>query len=101
MHATHPDQHIHTKAHSAGSGHSPVDHAYFERVSVALSTVGAVPDRRSRQREDRAREAPHEAPPAARSAHLAVQAADHPPDGELLVLGRTFFKSDDRMHAQA
>ncbi len=101
VHATHPDQHIHTKAHSGGSGHSPVDHEYFERVSVALSTVGAVlivgPGNAKTELVKHITK--HHPQLVARIS--AVQPADHPPDAELLMLGRGFFKADDRMHAQA
>ncbi len=101
VHATHPDQHLHTKAHSAGSGHSPVDHPYFERVSAALASAGAllIVGPGNGKTELVKHITKHHSQMAAKIS--AVQPADHPPDGELLVLGRAFFKTDDRMHAQA
>jgi stalled ribosome rescue protein Dom34 len=98
--ATHPDQHIHTKAHSGGSGHSAVDHAFFERVAAALASVGAVlivgP---GNAKTELAKHIKQKHPPLA-ARISAVEPADHPPDGELLKLGRTFYRADDRMRSQ-
>jgi stalled ribosome rescue protein Dom34 len=100
IHATDPHQHLHTKTHSAGSGHSPVDHDFFERVCAALSTAGAVlvvgpGNAKTELMKHIAQHHPLLTPKVS-----AVQTVDHPSDGELLALGRAFFKGDDRMHAQ-
>ena len=99
--ATHPGQHLHTKTHSGGSGNSPVDHEFFDRVSAALGTAGAVlvvgpGSAKAEFMKDLTKRHPQLATRVS-----AVQTVDHPPDGELLALGRTFFKGDDRMHPQA
>jgi hypothetical protein len=99
--ASSPTQHLHTKTHSAGSGHSPVDHDFFERVSAALNAAGAVlvvgpGNAKTELMKHVAQHHPLIYPKVS-----AVQTVDHPSKGELLALGRAFFKSDDRMHGQS
>ena len=98
--SNHPEQHLHTKENSAGSGHAPVDHDYFQRVTETLATAGAIlivgPGNGKTELMKHITQ--HHSPLAGRIS--AVQTVDHPQDGPLLALGRNFFKLDDRMHAQ-
>jgi stalled ribosome rescue protein Dom34 len=96
----HPHQHLHHKANSIGSGHAPVEHAFLERVSQALSSAGAIliTGPAGAKHELAAHIARGYPDLAARIS--AVEALDHPTDGQLLALARKFFRADDRMHPQ-
>jgi stalled ribosome rescue protein Dom34 len=99
--STHPDQHIHHKANSGDSGHAPVDKEFLKRVIQAIAQAGAIlitgPANAKTELVSYIK---------ATQPHLAerisgVEALDHPSDGALLALARTFFKADDRMHSQS
>jgi len=100
VHSTHPDQHIHHKANSGDSGHVPVDLEYLRRVTLEALKAGALlitgP---SGAKTELARYIQH-SEPALAAKISAVEASDHPTDGELLAMGRKFFRADDRMHSQ-
>ena len=94
------EHHLHHKANTGDSGHLPVDRAFLGRVAEALARSGAIlitgPGSAKTELHSYIRE---------RLPHLvgrirAVEALDHPTDGQLLKHGRTFFRADDRMHAQ-
>ncbi len=95
-----PHQHIHHKANASDSGHAPVDTSFLKKVAHALQHVGVVlitgPAGAKKelaayiQRED----------PTLAKRIAAVQTLDHPSDGELVKLARTFFAVDDRMRSQ-
>jgi hypothetical protein len=99
--STHPDQHIHHKANSGDSGHAPVDKEFLKRVAQAIAQAGAIliTGPASAKTELVAyikRTQPHLAERIS-----GVEALDHSSDGALLALARTFFKADDRIHAQS
>ena len=98
--STHPTQHLHHKANSGDSGHVPVDHDYLKRVTQEIAKAGAIlivgPGNAKTELMTYLGQNN-----AALSAKVsAVEAVDHPTDGELLAHARKFFKADDRMHSQ-
>jgi stalled ribosome rescue protein Dom34 len=99
--SSHPHQHIHHKANSGDSGHAAVDKAFLEQVSHALQQAGVVlitgP---AGAKKELASYIEHEQPSLAKRI-AAVHTLDHPTDGELVKLARTFFVADDRMRSQS
>ncbi len=98
--STHPQQHLHHKANSGDSGHTPIDKEFLRHVSQAVATAGAIlitgP---AGAKKELASFIEAEHPDIAKRIS-GVQTVDHPTDGALIALGRAFFKGDDRMHAQ-
>jgi stalled ribosome rescue protein Dom34 len=99
--SSHPDQHIHHKANSGDSGHAPVDQEFFKRVALAISQASAIliagpANAKTELVAYLKRTQPHLAERIS-----GVEALDHPSDGALLALARSFFKADDRMHPQS
>lgn len=98
--SSHPDQHIHHKANSGDSGHAPVDNEFFERVAQAISQAAAilVTGPANAKTELVAYIRKHQ--PHLGERISGVETLDHPSDGALVALARSFFKADDRMHPQ-
>jgi stalled ribosome rescue protein Dom34 len=99
--STHPDQHIHHKANAGDSGHAPVDQEFFKRVAQAISQAGAIlitgpANAKTELVSYLKRVQPHLAERIS-----GVETLDHPSDGALVALARSFFKADDRMHPQS
>ena len=99
IHSTHPHEHLHHKANEIGSGHARVDKAFLERVAAALSQVESIliTGPASAKQELASYLAANQPAVAARIA--AVEPLDHPSDGQLMALGRRFFKAEDRMQS--
>jgi stalled ribosome rescue protein Dom34 len=99
--STDPHLHLHHKANTVGSGHASVDRAFLERVAQALAHSGAIliTGPANAKNELAAHLGQHHPELAKRVS--GVEPLDHPTDGQLLSLGRRFFKADDRMHWQA
>jgi len=98
--SSHPHQHIHHKANAGDSGHAPVDNEFFKRVAQAIAQAGAIlitgPANAKTELVSYIKK--HEQHLAERIS--GVETLDHPTDGALVALARTFFKADDRMHSQ-
>jgi hypothetical protein len=98
--SSNPHVHIHHKSNTIGSGHASVDRAFLERVAQAIVNSGAIlitgP---GSAKNELAAHLDHNHPSVA-SRVSGVESLDHPTDGELVALGRRFFKADDRMHWQ-
>jgi stalled ribosome rescue protein Dom34 len=98
--SSHPHQHIHHKANSGDSGHVAVDTPFLQHVAHALQQAGMVlitgP---AGAKKELASYIEREDPNLAKRV-AAVQTLDHPSDGELVKLARTFFEADDRMRSQ-
>lgn len=97
---SHEHQNLHHKANSGDSGHAPVDKEYLHRVVAEIGTAGAIllvgPGSAKKELHtyiQRFR-------PDVASRIRAVQALDHPSDGQLLAQGRKYFAADDLMHPQ-
>jgi stalled ribosome rescue protein Dom34 len=99
VHATDRHAHLHHKANEVGSGHAPIDRHFLKSVADSIVDARSIlivgPGNARKELADYiASEAP-----ALSSRIAAVQAADHPSDGELVALARKFFKANDRMRA--
>jgi stalled ribosome rescue protein Dom34 len=99
--SAHPDQHIHHKANSGDSGHAPVDKEFLERVTAALTHAGAILITGPANAKNELAHYIKQAQPNLAQRISGVETLDHPSDGELIALARTFFKADDRMHPQS
>ena len=93
--------HLQHKAHIAGSGHQGVDKEFFKRVIEALSHTGAIliTGPASARLELKNYIAEHR--PDLDKRISGVEALDHPSDGELVALGRKFFKAEDGLRSPA
>jgi stalled ribosome rescue protein Dom34 len=98
--STHPDQHIHHKANSGDSGHVGVDKEFLKRVTAALTHTGAILITGPANAKTELAEYIRHTQPNLGQRISGVEALDHPSDGELVALARSFFKADDRMHPQ-
>ena len=100
VHSSHRHQHIHHKANARDSGHAAVDTPFLQQVARALQHAGIVlitgP---AGAKKELASYIEREDPNLAKRI-AAVQTLDHPTDGELVKLARTFFAADDRMRSQ-
>jgi stalled ribosome rescue protein Dom34 len=98
--STHPHQHLHHRANSSDSGHAAPDTPFYWHVADALQPAGAIlitgP---ASAKTELASYIQHNRPELARRIS-GIETVDHPTDGQLLALARSFFKKDDRMHAQ-
>jgi stalled ribosome rescue protein Dom34 len=96
----HPDQHIHHKANSGDSGHAPVDNEFLKRVAQAIAQAGAILITGPANAKTELTDYIKRVQPTLAERISGVQTLDHPSDGVLLALARSFFKADDRMHPQ-
>jgi stalled ribosome rescue protein Dom34 len=99
--STHPDQHIHHKANAGDSGHAPVDQEFLKRVAQALSHAGAILITGPANAKTELVSYIKRVQPQLAKRISGVETLDHPTDGALVALARTFFKADDRMHPQS
>jgi stalled ribosome rescue protein Dom34 len=99
--SSHPDQHIHHKANSGDSGHAPVDQEFFKRVAEAIAQAGAILITGPANAKTELVSYIQKVQPHLAARISGVETLDHPTDGALLALARSFFKADDRMHPQA
>ena len=95
--STHPHQHLHHKANARDSGHAQVDTAFLERVTQALASSDSVlicgPGNARHELAAHIRMTN----PRLAACIRGVEPLDHPSDGQLLQLGRAFFKPADRL----
>ena len=99
--SSHPDLHIHHKANSGDSGHAPLDQEFFKRVAEAIAHAGAILITGPANAKTELVAYIKRTQPQLAQRISGVEALDHPSDGALLALARSFFKADDRMHPQA
>lgn len=100
VHSTHAHENLHHKANSSDSGHAPVDKDFLERVAAAMKSAGAILITGPASAKIELQKHLQHFHPKVAAAVSAVEALDHPTDGELLAHGRRFFKADDRMRPQ-
>jgi hypothetical protein len=98
--STHPHQHLHHKANSIDSGHAAVDTKFLEQVAGALAKSGAILVVGPASAKVELVKHLKSAHPSIASKVSAVEAMDHPTDGQLLAHARKFFVADDRMRSQ-
>jgi hypothetical protein len=97
VNSTHPHQHLHHKANADDSGHAPVDKKYLEHVAAALAKSGTILVVGPASAKAELVTFLKTAHPAIHARISAVEAMDHPTDGQLLAHARRFFDADDRM----
>ncbi len=99
--SSNPHQHLHHKANSQDSGHAGPDTHFLGQVADALESAGSIlitgP---AGAKTELASYIQHKRANLARRIS-GVETVDHPTDGQLVALARSFFKKDDRMHAQS
>jgi stalled ribosome rescue protein Dom34 len=100
VHSTHGKQHLHHKVNAGDSGHVAVDSEYLERVAVALKNAGAILVTGPASAKKELMAHMERAHPEIAKRVSGVETVDHPTDGELVTMGRRFFRADDRMQAQ-
>jgi stalled ribosome rescue protein Dom34 len=95
-----PTRHIHHKVNTTGSGHTAEDHAFFREVAAAIADAGAVlVTGPANTKTELLKHIEAHAPNLAKNI-VGLETVDHPTDRELVAHARTFFKANDRMHAQ-
>jgi DNA-binding MurR/RpiR family transcriptional regulator len=99
--SSHPHQHLHHKANAGDSGHAPLDKAFLEQASQALAGARAILITGPANAKKELASYLQQKHPDIAARVSAVEAADHPSDGQLLALARRFFRADDRMHPQS
>jgi hypothetical protein len=96
----HPLRHIHHKAGSIGAGHAQADHAWLHEIAEQLKDAGEVlltgP---GTAKAELARHLQEHDPEVAAKV-VAVEALDHPSEGQLLAFARQYFRAADRMMPQ-
>jgi len=97
----HPNQHIHHKANSGDSGHAAVDNEFLKRVAEALVDAGAILITGPANAKTELAAYIKRVQPKLAERISGVETLDHPGDGALLALARSFFRADDRMHYQS
>ena len=95
--SSHPHQHLHHKANSIDSGHAAVDKEFLQRVVAEISKAGAILITGPSTAKTELRAHIQRLHPKLAAKISAVEALDHPTDGELLAFGRRFYQADDRM----
>jgi stalled ribosome rescue protein Dom34 len=97
---SHGHQNLHHKANSGDSGHVPVVKEYLQRVVAEMATAGAILIVGPGSAKKELHTYTQRFRPDVASRIRAVQALDHPTDGQLLAQGRKYFEADDRMQPQ-
>jgi len=99
--SSHPDRHIHHKANSGDSGHAPLDTAFFKEVTQAVGPAGAMLIVGPANAKTELVAYIKRANPVLAKRISGVETLDHPSDGALVALARSFFKADDRLYSQS
>ena len=98
--SSHPHQHLHHKANSQDSGHAALDTSFLRHIADALVSAGAILIIGPGSAKTELAAYIQRAHPDLARRVSGVQTVDHPTDGQLIALARSFFKADDRMHSQ-
>jgi hypothetical protein len=101
VHSSHRHEHLHHKANSIDSGKAPQDRAFLGRVGECLSGAATilVTGPANAKRELVSHLELHQ--PVTAGHVVAVEALDHPTDGQLEAFARKYFHADDRMRSPA
>lgn len=98
--SSHPHQHIHHKVNSSDSGHVPLDKAFLKQVAEGLSAAGTILITGPAGAKKELAHYLQQHQPAVAARVAGVEPLDHPTDGELVAIGRKFFRAEDRMQSQ-
>ena len=100
VHPVHPTRHIHHKANSIDSGHTPEDQHFFHDVISAIGTAHAIlitgP---ANAKLELVKHIKRHDPQLAKLV-AGVETLDHPSDAALIAHARKYFVSADRMSPQ-
>jgi len=92
MHPHLPTQHLHHKANSTGSGHAGPDKDFLEQITSALSDAGEILIIGPAGAKTELAKYLHEKHPAIGKRIVAVEAADHPTDRQIVAYAKEHFK---------
>ena len=85
-------QHLHHKANSIGSGHAGFDKEFFAQVMNAVSDAGEILIIGPAGAKTELAKYLREKHPRIAERIVAVEAADHPTDGEIVAYSKKYFK---------
>jgi stalled ribosome rescue protein Dom34 len=92
LHPHLPTRHLHHKANTTGSGHAAPDKAFMAEVTDALRNAGEILIIGPASAKTELAKFLREKYPAIGNRIVAVEAADHPSDGEIVAYAKTHFK---------
>ena len=92
LHPDHPTKNIHHKANSIGSGHASPDKEFLAQVTSALSDAGEVLIIGPAGAKTELAKYLREQHPAIGERIVAVEAADHPTDREIVAYAKRHFR---------
>lgn len=100
LHPHDPTRHIHHRVNTTGSGHAADDHHFFEHVADAIADAGAVLITGPAETKTALMRHIRDHRPDLLKIIRGVETVNHPTDPQLIAHARTYFRADDRMHAQ-
>jgi stalled ribosome rescue protein Dom34 len=92
LHPHLPTRHLHHKANSIGSGHVGLDKEFFAQVMNAVSDAGEILIIGPASAKTELAKYLRDGHPAVADRIVAVEAADHPSDPEIVAYARQYFK---------
>jgi stalled ribosome rescue protein Dom34 len=92
LHPQLPTRHLHHKANSIGSGHVGLDKEFFAQVMNAVSDAGEILIIGPASAKTELAKYLRDEHPAVAGRIVAVEAADHPSDPEIVAYARQYFK---------
>ena len=92
LHPQLPTRHLHHKANTVGSGHAAPDREFLTQVMHAVSDAGEILIIGPASAKTELAKYLHDKHPAVASRIVAVEAADHPSDPEIVAYARKYFK---------
>ena len=100
LHSDHPTRHIHHKANSIGSGHTPEHHDFLQAVATSIADPGAVLITGPANAKTELLKHIHHQDPKLMNVIVGVETVDHPSDAQLVAYARKYFKAADLMQPQ-
>jgi stalled ribosome rescue protein Dom34 len=98
LHPHLPTRHIHHKANSIGSGHVGLDKEFFAQVMNAVADAGEILIIGPASAKTELAKYLREKHPKVGEHLVAVEAADHPSDREIVAYAKQHFKIGDLRH---
>jgi stalled ribosome rescue protein Dom34 len=95
--ASHGAGHLHHKAGAVGAGHAKADPKFLEDVAATLKHISEILVIGPGSAKDEFMAYAQAKNPALAKKIMAVQAADHPSDRQIVAQGRAYFKVADKM----
>jgi stalled ribosome rescue protein Dom34 len=92
LHPHLPTQHLHHKANTTGSGHVAPDKEFLEQITSALGDAGEILIIGPAGAKTELAKYLHEKHPALGKRVVAVEAADHPSDRQIVAYAKQHFK---------